>query len=403
MSYIAPAGTRLSFADLFAGLGTGLLRPGAIDELSKLLGAHAARSHCWPMVSGRAAMSLVFKAMSKANGDPRRREIVMPGYTCYSVPAAAERAGLRVRLVDVDPATLDMDLDALRRVDFGPVLAVVTANLYGVPNSLPAIERIAAEHGVYLLDDSAQSLGARIAGRAVGGYGDAGLYSFDKGKVITTMQGGAIVARAGALASAIAAEHAALPGAGFIETASYALKLGVYGALLRPSLYGLVLRIPGLGLGQTRYEVDCPMTRYSTVLSGLALRLARRLDSINRVRVENARRYDAALAGAPGIRLLGLLPGAEAVYTRYPVFVNDPGRRAPLLAALNAAGIGATASYPLALADVPQVQALLGDGATANPGARAVAESIFTLPTHAYSPPDLATRVRAIIDNHAQA
>ena len=88
-------------------------------------------------------------------------------------------------------ARFGMDPAALERCDFSRVLAVVTANLYGIPNALPDLERIARERGVYLLDDAAQSLGARLGGRAVGTFGDAGLYSFDKGKIICTIQGGA--------------------------------------------------------------------------------------------------------------------------------------------------------------------------------------------------------------------
>src|SRR5690606_13714195 len=109
-------------------------------------------------------------------------------------PASIVRAGLRPRLCDVDPATMGMSPEALERADFSRVLAIVSANLYGLPNALPAIERITRERGVFMLDDAAQALGARIAGRAVGSFGDAGLYSFDKGKIICTIQGGAIVA-----------------------------------------------------------------------------------------------------------------------------------------------------------------------------------------------------------------
>jgi perosamine synthetase len=398
MSYVAPAGTRLRASDFVAGLGAGLLRPGSREALSELLSAHSGQSHCWPMVSGRAAMTLLFGAMKQAAADPRRCEVVVPGFTCYSVPAAAERAGLKVRLIDVDPRTLDMDLEALKRVDFSRVLSIVTANLYGVPNALPKVEAVAAANRVFMLDDAAQSLGARVAGRAVGGFGDAGLYSFDKGKVITTIQGGAIVARAGALATAIASKHAALDGAGFMDTAEYVVKLGIYGVLLKPALYGVVQSLPGLGLGQTRYETVYPLTRYSTLLSGVALRLARRLDTINDVRIGNARRLHAALADHPGLRMLDCAPDASPVFTRFPLFVTDPKRRAPLLAALNAAGIGATASYPNALGDVPEVQRILAGTAEEQSGARAVAATLFTLPTHAYSPPDLATRVRAIVD-----
>lgn len=399
MAYIAPAGTPLGLADLAAGLGAGLVRRRAHDDLRDILLAHSGQAHCWPVASGRAAMTLIFTAMKNAAADPRRCEVIVPGYTCYSVPAAVERAGLKPRLCDIDPHTLSMDPDELRRRDFSTVLAIVTANLYGVPNNLADIERIAADQGVYMLDDAAQSLGARVGGRAAGGFGDAGLYSFDKGKNITTLQGGAIIARSGALARTIQAEYDKLQTAAPTETLTYTIKLALYGLLLRPRLYGIVQRMPGLGLGRTQYETRYPLTRYSPLLAGLALHLARRLDAINAVRIGNALRLRAALEGAPGVRLQAQQPNASPVFARLPFFVNDAERRSELISRLNAAGIGATASYPQALIDVPELSRLLHPADVGrNEAARLIARTIVTLPTHAYCPPDLAGRVREIID-----
>lgn len=395
MSYIAPAGTPLRFADLAAGLTAGLFERRSDAELCALLSRQSGQPHAWTMASGRAAMSVILRAMKTA-ARPERDEVIVAGYTCYSVPNSIERAGLKVRLGDVDPHTLSFDLDALRAMNTDRVLAIVTANLYGIPNDLAAIEAFAAERGIFMLDDAAQALGARCGSRAVGGFGDAGLYSFDKGKNITTIQGGAIVARS-SLTAAIEAEHCALPPATPAEGAGLAIKAGIYGTLLRPSMYGIVTRMPGLGLGRTAYETPTPMTRFSPLLAGLALRLARRLESINAARIENAQRYIRELAGAPGLRLPQVAADAAPVYARFPVFVSDPARRAPFVAALDAAGIGATLSYPEALANVPEVRRLLA-AESPQPGAIEISRSVVTLPTHAYAPADLASRVRAIAD-----
>ncbi|MBC7984421.1 MAG: DegT/DnrJ/EryC1/StrS family aminotransferase [Candidatus Obscuribacterales bacterium] len=397
MNYVAPAGTPLSLVDLVSGLGAGLLREGTEHELCDWLAKHSGQPRSWLMSSGRASMSLVFEAMKRAIPDAKRREIIIPGYTCYSVPAAAERAGLTVRLCDIDPNTLSMNLEQLREFDFSSVLGIVTANLFGIPNALTEIEALARQHGVFLLDDAAQSLGAQYEGRAVGGFGDVGLYSFDKGKNITTIQGGAIVARNGVLAQAIHAEYDALPPAAFTETAGYMIKLGIYGLLLRPALYGVTQRLPFLGLGRTPYETECPVNRYSHVLAGLALRLAKRLDDINATRIQNARRLESALIDIPGIKLPIYPPHASAVFARFPMFVSNAEKRQTLLDRLTAAGIGATRSYPCALIDVPELAPKISPADHNQFGARWVANAIVTLPTHGYCPPDLAARVRKII------
>jgi len=202
------------------------------------------------------------------------------------------------------------------------------------------------------------------------------------------------VADAGRVADALDPAAAQLLDATPSGTLATWLKLPVYSLLLRPWLYGAVRRLP-LGLGLTPYETDYPIAPFSRALAGLASLQMDRLDEINGTRIRNAARLRDALAGVPGLAAPRVLPGAEPVYARYPVFV-DPQLRAGLIEALERAGIGATASYPRALIDVPEVARRLPRDQRPTPGAREVANRIVTLPTHGYSPPDLGSRVAAV-------
>jgi perosamine synthetase len=397
VSYLAPAGTKVSLADIAGGVfGGAHASPAALAAALRDL---SGLPHAWPVSSGRAAMVLILEAMrDAASAAPGGRdEIIVPAYTCYSVPAAIERAGLKPRLCDVDPATLGIDVAALGRRDFSRTLGVISANLYGIPNDLENLERLCRERGAFLLDDSAQSLGARLGSRAVGSFGDAGLYSFDKGKIISTMQGGAIVCRPGPLAAALAQRVAKLPASAPAEAFGNFAKLIVYSIFLRPGLYGLIRALPFTGLGQTPYETRYPITTLTRFQSNVAARLMRRLDALNDTRRANAGQLEAALRDLPGLEIPVRPAGALAVFARYPLRFRDPSRRAAAIAQLDAAGIGATASYPQALCDVPEVAAKLPAADRDCPGARAVAASILTLPTHAYCPPDFAARVHGIL------
>ena len=69
-------------------------------------------------------MYLLFRAVRTLAG-PDKTDVIVPSYTCYSVPAAAIRAGLRVRILDINTRTLSYDLDQLARTDFSKVLAIV--------------------------------------------------------------------------------------------------------------------------------------------------------------------------------------------------------------------------------------------------------------------------------------
>ncbi len=395
MAYLAPAGTVMSLVEI----GRGFAR-GTFADTRSLLDAEIRRRsglpHAWPIASGRAAMTLILQALRKVANDPQRDEVLVPAYTCYSVPASIARAGLKFRLVDVDPRTLGMDPQALAKADFSRALAVVTSNLYGIPNDLPAIEKIARDRGVSMVDDSAQSFGARVGGRAVGAFGDAGLYSFDKGKVICTIQGGAIVCKDERVAQAIGAGIGALPPATLAETFGNCLKLPIYSVCLRPALYGAIRSLPFLGLGKTMYEERYPIAHLSAPQMGVALELLRRLDGIAADRRAKAARLRAALEGAPGIELPTIAPDAEPAWVRFPLRVTDASKRDAVVAAIDAAGIGATISYPLALCDVPEVAARLRVN-DPMPGARDVASRMVTLPTHGFCPEGFERRIRAAV------
>jgi dTDP-4-amino-4,6-dideoxygalactose transaminase len=312
MGFVAPAGIRLSFGDLTRGAFRSLSRAAA-EDLAKQLSERAARERAWLVSTGRAAMALAFEAMKRAAGDPRRVEVIFPGYTCYSVPASVERAGLVPRICDVDPTTFNPDFDSLADIDFGRVLAIVSANLYGLPNALQDMEELARKHGIFMLDDAAQALGACYQGRPVGAFGDVGLFSFDKGKNITTLQGGVLVADPGRLSEALEIARRDVLQASPSATVSTLLKLPVYALMLRPWLYGAVRRLP-LGLGLTPYEVDYPIAPFSRSLAGLASVQLERLDEITGIRLRNSARLREALTGVPGISMPRVLPGAEPVY-----------------------------------------------------------------------------------------
>lgn len=398
MKLLAPAGTPVPFFRAGAAMLGGAFSPAARESLRTGLAALGGHSGCWLYSTGRAAMVVALQAIRKAAAQDARREVIIPAYTCYSVPAAVARAGLVPRLCDVSPDNLSFDFDALRRIDTSRVAAIVTANLYGLPNELDRIEAFARERGLRMLDDAAQALGATLHGRPAGGFGDIGLYSFDKGKNITSMEGGALVASDPALSSAIEEINGQLTPASSVHALASAARLLAYSLALRPRVYGMVAKLPGLGLGRTPYEEAFPLARYSGTLAGVAHLLLGRLPELTATRARNAARLSEALAGCPGLRLPQILPGASPAYARFPVFAATPARRDVMIQALLAEGIGATASYPSALNRVPEVAARLGESDLRQPGAERVAETILTLPTHAYVPVDAGTRIRRIIE-----
>ena len=267
MSFVAPAGTPLDLGEIASGLWQGSRSDADLNALHAELARLARRDMCRSFSSGRAAMVVALRAM-KAVAGSRRTRVVIPGYTCYSVAAALENTGL--------------DAGALRRRSAHAVARPRSAGAHRSVGRAGHHHRQPLRHserhggdrapraaaGAYLLDDAAQSLGASLGGTPAGGFGDVGLYSFDKGKNIPTMQGGALVARRGVLSEEIERQWSALPFPTPAETCMNAGKLAAYSLLLKPAYFGLVRSLPGLKLGQTPYELEYPITRYSPALAG---------------------------------------------------------------------------------------------------------------------------------------
>ncbi len=377
-----PAGSPIRGRDLVAWSRLWTRLGESEQELEKLICADLGRRHCQLASTGRAGLTLLLSAL-KSLAAPERNEVVLPSYTCYSVAASTVRAGLRPRVVDIEQATLDFDLEQLGNTDFRRVVAIVATNLYGLPGRLPIVARIARDNGVFLVDDAAQSLGATVGGRSSGAWGDAGLLSFDKGKPLAAIDGGALVTDSDAIALALQARMNDLPRPGILAMLEHSAKLMAYVVFLRPSLYWMPSALPGLGLGETFYEDRFPVLRDSRWLAALARAMWPRLAEFSNCRRANAARYLARMPDVPVVTPVRPVEGAEASYLRFPVLARDNALRDRLVRDLQQVGIGATGSYPGSIADIPALRDVLAGPTNAVAG-RAVARRILTLPTHAY-------------------
>ena len=383
LRYLAPAGSPFSALDLARWSKVAVSTPNASAQLEAVLRGRFGVRNVFLTSTGRAGLAVLLRAMRRL-APAARDEVVVPSYTCYSVPASIAKAGLRVRIADISPYTLDYAPDALAGTDFSRVLAVVATNLYGLPNDLPGLQRLTRQHGCFLIDDAAQAMGGAVEGRWSGTWGDAGLFSFDKGKNVSAIDGGAIVTSSDDLADSLRLEMAGLraPTAG--ASSMHVLKAIAYFAMLRPWLYGIPARIPQLGLGRTEYTTEFPLELADPVLMALGRIMMERLDEFTARRRSNAAATLEALRAVPGITAVAPRAGAAPAYLRLPLLVNAARAQRGVIQALNAGGIGATGSYPASLADVTEVQSLLANPRPSAAGGRDVARRIVTLPTHPF-------------------
>ena len=352
------------------------------EELESLIGASLGTSNAFLFSTGRAAMTVLLGSIANRREDRGKDIVVVPSYTCYSVPASALKAGLRVLVCDIDSSTLTYNREQLESINFEQVLAIVSSNLYGIPNDLSKLESLAHQHNVFLIDDAAQCLGAKFQSRAVGSFGDAGILSFDKGKVITTINGGVIVTNNADIAVDLANEHSCVRKQARTKRAVEILKLLAYSILLRPALYWIPSHMPFLKLGETRFDDTYPVEHYFDGLAPIAERQLSRLDAINEHRRRCAALYTTQLKSLDTVELIGPLPESEPIYLRYPIRILDQELRRRFLQ--NNRNFGCSISYPAAIADIPEIrgQVIVQNGLCDS--GRKVASQLVTLPTHAY-------------------
>lgn len=161
--------------------------------LAEFIGVGEALVSC----SGTAALVAALEALVARA--PERLEVIVPAYTCPLVPLAIAHCGLTTVLCDIEPETFNFDLEALERLCGDNTLAVIPTHYGGrVSAVLPALD-MAHAAGAWVIEDAAQSLGAKIDGRSVGLEGDIGFFSLAVGKGLTLFEGGVLVAKTPAL------------------------------------------------------------------------------------------------------------------------------------------------------------------------------------------------------------
>lgn len=154
-------------------------------ELGRRLGAE----HVVACASGTAALHLALAALGVGPGD----EVLVPNLTFIATANAPCYVGARPVLVDVDPVTWNIDLEDAARKLTDNTVAIIPVHLYGVPCDMDAVAAFAQRNLLFVIEDAAEGLGGAWNGRALGTHGTVGCFSFYANKILTTVEGGAIV------------------------------------------------------------------------------------------------------------------------------------------------------------------------------------------------------------------
>jgi dTDP-4-amino-4,6-dideoxygalactose transaminase len=316
----APVIEQEEIAEVVDSLRSGWIGTGPkVQRFERMLEAYLGVEHVRCLSSCTAALMLGLKSLEIGPGD----EVIVPAMTFVATANAVEHTGAQVVFVDSEPRTGLMDLAAAEAALTSRTRAIVPVHFAGRPLDLDAVARLAARHGLSVLEDAAHAIGAEWRGRKVGAFGNAAAFSFYPTKNITTIEGGALVATDPTFAEKI--ERLALHG----------LSVGAW------------QRFSDVGF--KHYEATEPGFKFNMtdVEASLGLHQLPRLDRWVDARAARWQRYDELLRGLP----LALPPPAEerSRHARhmYQVLVGDdaPASRDEILDRLHAQRIGAGVHY----------------------------------------------------------
>ncbi len=326
----------------------------AVERFEKAFAEYCGTKHCVGLASGTAALHIAFLAMDIGPGD----EVITTPYTFIATTEAITQAGATIKFVDCREECGTMDPAQLEAAITPRTKAIVPVHIYGQPADMDPILKIAAKHGIPVIEDAAQAHGAMDKGRRVGSMGRIACYSFYPGKNLGCYgDGGGVTTNDGALADRIRLlrdhgrtskyEHQ-------VEGWNYRLD-GIQGAVLDVKL--------------------------------------KHLEAWTEARRRFAAKYDAILAGTDIRPMKPRSADVRHVYHLYVVRLPD---REAMLPLLKERGIGVGVHYPIPLHLQP-AYAHLGLGPGTFPASERLAQDVVSLPLYAEMEPSAPEYVGSVL------
>ena len=310
----------------------------AVIELERELARRVGVGHAVAVSSGTDALLCALMAFDIGPGD----EVILPAFTFFATAGSIARVGATPVFVDIDPRTFNIDPAGIEAAVTDKTRAIMVVHLFGQCAEMNAINAIAGEHGLKVIEDAAQAIDATYHGRKAGTLGDAACVSFYPTKNLAGFgEGGMIFADNG----------------GF---ATVARQLRNHGESERY----IHTRVGG------NFRLD-------TMKAAILLVKLRHLDEFTARRRRNAARYDALLVGTP-VTTPFVPTGHQPVYHQYTILCDQ---RDELRAFLADRGVATGVYYPVPL-HLQKCFASLGYGHGALPLTERTCDTVLSLPCH---------------------
>ncbi|MDD5692144.1 MAG: DegT/DnrJ/EryC1/StrS family aminotransferase [Candidatus Omnitrophica bacterium] len=362
------------------------------EDFKKYLGVPCALLTC----SGTSAFYLILESLKKIS---TRSTIIIPAFVCPLIPLAIKRAGLNIRLCDINRDNFDYDMDTLRKIcsEDNDILAILAVHLAGIPVDLEAIKETAGKKGILTIEDCAQSLGAEYKGKKTGSLGDFSFFSLCRGKGLTIYEGGLAITTRPEYAGLLADTAKEIIRADILSESLKTAELFGYSIFYRPELFWFAFRAPQIfwqlrnnpvrAMGEY-FTPDFPTHKVGAFREYIGHLNFPRLDEENGKQREKTDIYLNRLKDISGIKLITEPGQTKASYPYLTLIFEDTRRRNSCLDAFKDSGLGVSQIYLHAITDYGYLKDIIPAAECAH--ARELAEKTATLSTSSFlKDPDL--------------
>lgn len=380
---LPPAAAPIYPEDIISGL-KGLIRgQKEIKRFEAELKDYYNVKHCFLVSSGKAALTIILKALHQLY--PERNEVLLPAFTCYSVPSAILRAGLKVKLCDINPKTLDFDSEQLQKIlsksnshgSQSSILAVIPTHLLGLPVDVEGLKKI-TDNKITIIEDAAQAMGGMLREKKLGTLGDAGFFSLGRGKSISTVEGGIILTNKAGLAKNISKQMNCLPSYSILEVFMLTINAIILSVFLNPSLFWFPKSLPFLKLGQTIFGPEFPIKKLSSFQAGLSNDWRKKIKYLNSVRIKNIKYWNSVFNS----KKILTYKVVDKPLLRFPLRIIDSQLLDTILKKNEQFGLGIMKTYPNSINAINELQTFFKN--QDYPVASTTVSQLITLPVHSY-------------------
>jgi dTDP-4-amino-4,6-dideoxygalactose transaminase len=351
----APAIGEEEIAEVVASLRSGWIGTGPkVGRFEEDFKGYKGAPHAVAVSSCTAALHLSILAAGVQPGD----EVVTTALTFCATVNAILHAGGKPRLVDVEPATMNLDPDQVRRAITPRTRAILPVHFAGRPCEMDPIQEISDRHGLKIIEDCAHAIESEYRGRKAGTLGDFGCFSFYATKNLTTAEGGMVLTRRE-------------------EDAAHIKTLALHG-MSKDAWHRFSDE------GYRHYSVVDLGFKYNMtdLQAAIGIHQLRRIESNWQRRREIWERYDEAFADLP-VQVPPPVPSslrhAYHLYTLRLDPLRAPLARDDFLDAMNAEGVGVGVHY-LSVPEHPYYQRSLGWRSEHYPNAMRIGRETVSLP-----------------------